>query len=144
MTDFRGRDLRIWVGLGDDPDPDVETHVIVARGSADSLDLSNSTEEIDTKDEQGWQSLFPEGAKKAMTMSGQAVASDDASFERLRAVAESLTDPSANFQFRIALADMYRGRFQITQFSLAGEVNGAARFNFSVASVGVVTRAPLP
>lgn len=136
MADIRGRDLRLKI-------EDTEgggTYSSVARSQEDGISIVNTTEEINTKDEQGWRVLYPQGSRKAMTLTMSGVGNDDATFERLKSVAEDTSDPAANFEAIIGDGDKYAGRFQVTQFDLTGRQEGAVTFSLTLESVGTVTR----
>ena len=112
----------------------------IAKATVHRLTISNSEVEVSHKDSGGFRDLFPQGSIKSLGITMSGLFDGTAAQLRLRAVAESTTDTSANFRFVDGNGEELQGRFQVSSFEFGGETEGFASYDATLASTGVITR----
>ncbi len=112
-------------------------YTTVAAAISDTLTITTSTVEVNTKDSGGFRDLFPAGSIKGIDIAAQWQFTDTTDQQRVRAIA-MLSDPSANFRILDGSGMEFEGRFQLTQYEAAGETEGFVQVNISLSSTGVI------
>lgn len=136
MADIPGKTVLVKV----EDTPGGGTYSLIAAGQSHSLTINNTEVEINTKDSGSWRDLFPEGSIKSMAISLSGVFTDTADQARLIAIAESATNPAANFKFLDGAGEELVGEFQVSSLEFGGETEGFASYSATLASNGAVTR----
>ncbi|MFC3051655.1 phage major tail protein, TP901-1 family [Kordiimonas pumila] len=140
MAAQQGRDLLIKIhdGSGDFDD---ENYVVVGGIKTNSFDISGEAVDITNKDSNGFKELLPGSGNVAVSITGDGVFVDDASFKRVHDHTLARTHPSC----RIVVPDFatYTGVFSISKLTLNGNDGEAVTYSIQLNSSGAVTVATL-
>lgn len=128
-----GKDLLIKVDLiGDDQ------FVTVAGLRATRITFNAETVDVTSLESQGgWRELLAGAGVKSALISGSGVFRDANTDERARQIFFDGEMP--NFQIVIPSFGIVQGPFQITSIEYAGNHNGEATYDLSLASAGLLT-----
>lgn len=124
----------------------VAAAVEIARGMADSIDISNSRIDITSKDDAGIALAMNDVGLKEVKMSGSAVLAALAQHKTLSGLAASAGAGTSLHTFEITAVGVgtFRGLWFIDSFKWgADDAEGAATFEFSLSSSGVITWTPV-
>lgn len=102
--------------------------------NSETLDTTNMTSAG------GWRELLSGGGMKTATISGSGVFCDQASDERVRQVFFDGLTP--DFQVIVPDFGALEGAFQISSLEYAGDYNGEATFEMTLASAGQISFSP--
>ncbi len=107
--------------------------------------ISFNAESVDVtslESQGGWRELLGGAGVKSATISGSGVFRDDATDERARQIFFDGETPA--FQVIIPDFGVVEGPFQITAIEYAGNHDGEATYELSLASAGALTFTPAP
>ncbi len=107
--------------------------------------ISFNAESVDVtslESQGGWRELLGGAGVKSATISGSGVFRDDATDERARQIFFDGETP--DFQVIIPDFGVVEGPFQITAIEYAGNHDGEATYEISLASAGALTFTPVP
>ncbi len=107
--------------------------------------ISFNAESVDVtslESQGGWRELLGGAGVKSATLSGSGVFRDDATDERARQIFFDGETPA--FQVIIPDFGVVEGPFQITAIEYAGNHDGEATYELSLASAGALTFTPAP
>lgn len=128
-----GKDLLVKVDLIGD-----NQFVTVAGLRATRITFNAETVDVTSLDSQGgWRELLAGAGVKSALISGSGVFRDANTDERARQIFFDGEMP--NFQIVIPSFGIVQGPFQITSIEYAGNHNGEATYDLSLASAGVLT-----
>jgi TP901-1 family phage major tail protein len=133
MTAQNGKDLLIKVDL--DGQGVFQT---LAGIRASRLSFNTETVDVTSLESQGgWRELLGGAGVKSAAISGSGVFRDEATDERARQIFFDAEVP--DFQVIIPNFGIVEGAFQITSIEYAGNHNGEANYEMSMASAGELT-----
>jgi TP901-1 family phage major tail protein len=133
MTAQNGKDLLIKVDL--DGQGVFQT---LAGLRASRLSFNTETVDVTSLESQGgWRELLGGAGVKSAAISGSGVFRDEATDERARQIFFDAEVP--DFQIIIPNFGIVEGAFQITSIEYAGNHNGEANYEMSMASAGELT-----
>ncbi|MFT5869354.1 MAG: TP901-1 family phage major tail protein [Paracoccaceae bacterium] len=133
MTAQNGKDLLIKVDL--DGQGVFQT---LAGLRASRLSFNTETVDVTSLESQGgWRELLGGAGVKSAAISGSGVFRDEATDERARQIFFDAEVP--DFQVIIPNFGIVEGAFQITSIEYAGNHNGEANYEMSMASAGELT-----
>ena len=135
MVAQNGKDFLIKVDLDD-----AGSFETLAGLRASRISLNAQTIDVTTiESTEGWRELLDGGGVKSATISGSGVFRDEDT--DLRANQIFFTGSTPEFQVIIPDFATLQGKFQITSLEYAGQFDGEASYEISLASAGLVTYA---
>lgn len=102
-----------------------------------SVTVNNEPVDITTKDSAGWRNLLEGAGTQSVTISGDGVVSDSATYETVQGYAQS--NSHNTFQVITPDNDTIEGSFMITNFQEASSYNNEVNFSITLESAGTVT-----
>ena len=133
MTAQNGKDLLVKIDMDD-----VGTFATLAGLRATRVSFNTQT--IDTtslESADGWRELLVGGGVKTLAITGSGVFRDEASDARAREIFFAGDIPS--FQIIIPDFGVFEGKFQISSIEYAGNYDGEATYEMSLASAGAIS-----
>ncbi|KEJ90207.1 phage major tail protein, TP901-1 family [Sulfitobacter donghicola] len=131
-----GKDLLVKVDMS--TDGNFET---IAGLRATRVSFNAETVDVTTLDsEGGWRELLAGAGVRSAAISGSGVFRDEATDERARQLLFDGLTP--NFQVVIPEFGVVEGPFQVTSLEYAGQLNGEATYELSLASAGQLQFVP--
>ena len=140
MADIPGKNVTLFIEDSDG----AGTYTKIAKATVHRLSVNNSEVEVSHKDSGGWRDLFPEGSIKSMQITMSMLFDGTAAQLRLRALAESTTNPAGLIRFVDGNGERLSGEFQISSYEYGGETEGFASADATFSSNGVITREAHP
>lgn len=113
------------------------SYVAVGGFTSNSFDINGSAIDISNKDSGLFRETLEGAGRVTLSVSGDGVFLDDASFQRVHDHAMAQTHP--NCQVIIPDFAEYTGKFAVTRLSLSGEDEGAVIYNITLDSAGPIT-----
>ncbi len=135
MAAQRGRDLLVKIHDGSASFEDAN-YIVVGGFKSNGFDMNGESVDITNKDSGGFKELLEGAGTVSLSISGDGVFVDDASFQRVHDHMLARTHPSC----KIIVPDFaeYTGPFSIESLSLSGNDNEAVTYNISFVSAGAV------
>lgn len=130
MTKYAGRSLILKLGTGG-------AGGVVAGLTNLTFTQNNESVDVTDKDSNGWRDLLEGAGTKSISISGDGIASNAATYETLKGYAQA--NSHNIFQITCDDTDLFEGTFMITSFSETGGVSGAQTFSLSMESTGAIT-----
>ena len=134
MAGQRGRDVRISIGDGDEPEAFIEVAGIRARTISLMAGLVDATT---AQSAEGWREVIAGAGVKRAEVAGSGVFKDAVSDALLRAA--YFAGDASTFELAIPGFGTLKGPFAITELTYGGEHDGEATFAICFASAGVMT-----
>jgi len=136
MTVQAGKDLLVKVDMSTDGNFETIAGLRATRISfnAEAVDVTS----LDS--EGGWRELLAGAGVRSAAISGSGVFRDEATDERARQLLFDGLTP--NFQVVIPEFGIVEGPFQVTSLEYAGQLNGEATYELSLASAGQLQFVP--
>lgn len=126
MAAVTGRALKIYKGTG-------VSRVLIAGARTGSFTIGNQTVDITDKEDLGWTKLLDEVGSRSVTFEVAGIFKSDALITF--ALGTTIQD---DFEIDVVGFGTLSGKFNITNLTTPGEHDGAAEYNASFASSGVV------
>jgi len=131
-----GKDLLVKVDMSTDG-----TFETIAGLRATRISFNAEAVDVTTLDsEGGWRELLAGAGVRSASISGSGVFRDEATDERARQLLFDGLTP--NFQVVIPEFGVVEGPFQVTSLEYAGQLNGEATYELSLASAGQLEFVP--
>lgn len=112
-------------------------------GGVRTRSLKINSESVDVTDSDStnqWRELLANAGVKSVEIAVAGIFKDDVYINQCIAYAKDCT--IRNWQFIHAAIGTFQGAFQVTDFELGAEYNGAVSFSFTLASAGALTFTP--
>jgi TP901-1 family phage major tail protein len=136
MAAQKGRELLLKIHDGSTDFTDAG-YSVVGGFKSNSFEMNGEAIDITNKDSGGFKELLEGGGNVSLSVSGDGVFLDDASFQRVHDHLLAQTHPDC----KIVIPDFaeYTGKFAISTLSLSGNDGEAVTYNISLDSAGIVT-----
>lgn len=106
-----------------------------------SLKINSETVDVTDSDSTNqWRELLANAGVKSVEIAGSGIFKDDTYVNQLIAYAKDCT--IRNWQWIHTAIGTFQGAFQVADFELGAEYNGAVTFSFTLQSAGAITFTP--
>lgn len=137
MSKFKGRDFLLQIET-DTPG----TYATIAHLKTNNLTINNAQVDVTDKTGAPWRELLEGAGITSMSMKGNGITSDDATFGQLLGIA--MANTLHKYKITSGAGHSFTGTFQLTSFDESGDYAKEDAFTFSLESSGTVTYTAAP